>query len=122
MKIIESLSKEQMQQLVSSVNVVKASIESYLAKPDTECLKNRLCDVIDHAPNVCYLDPDVLDGYDIEVDEPHWVELDEDEQEYCNDNLKEIIRDIDEFQPYQLSFGSSGSILFTIFGDAYGMI
>ena len=32
---------------------------------------------------------------------------------------KEIVNDIDEFQSHQLSFMSSGSILRTIFGDAY---
>lgn len=119
MKIITNPTPQQEEQLNISIQSAQEYINAYKQQPDTELLKKKLCEVIDGCPNIAYLDPDVLSFYGIEVDDCKWVELDEGEMKMNNSNLKEIVNDIDEFQSHQLSFMSSGSILRTIFGDAY---
>lgn len=119
MKIITIPTHQQKEQLNISIQSAKEYINAYKQHPDTELLKKKLCEVIDVSPNIAYLDPDLLSCYDIEVDDSEWVELDEYEMEMNNSSLKEVVNDIDEFQSHQLSFMSSGSILRTIFGDAY---
>lgn len=119
MKIITIPTPQQVEQLNISIQSAMEYINAYKQQPDTELLKKRLCEVIDGSPNIAYLDPDLLSCYDIEVEDSEWVELDEDEMEMNSSNLKEVVNDIDEFQSYELSFMSSGSILRTIFGDAY---
>lgn len=119
MKIITIPTPQQEEQLKISIQSAKEYINAYKQQHDTELLKKKLCEVIDGRPNIAYIDPDVLSCYDIDVDDSEWVELDEDEMEMNNSNLKEVVNDIDEFHSYKLSFMSSGSILRTIFGDAY---
>ena len=119
MKIIDSLTKQQEEQLNVSIQSAIEFINAYKQAPDTQRLKDCLCKVVDGMPNVAYLEPDVLSCYDIEADESNWVECTEEEQKYSNESLKKIINDIEKFEPYQLSTMSSGSILRTIFGDAF---
>ena len=119
MKIITTPTPQQEEQLNTSIQSAKEYINAYKQQPDTELLKKKLCEVIDECPNVAYLDPDALSCYGIDVEDSQWVELNKDEMEENNRNLKDIVNEIDKFESFQLSFMSSGSILRTIFGDAY---
>lgn len=96
------------------------AIEVYKADNDDEAFKKTLCEVIDETPNVSYLDPDILyASYDMDFEESQWCEFTEEESSWDKKMLKELINDMDEFMGYQLSTESSGSILITLFGDAY---
>ena len=99
-------------------STIKA-IDTFKADGDIKAFKATLFSIIDQTPSMSYLDPDVLSCYDIEAENSEWVEFTEDENEWNNKMLKECIDEYKEFEPYQLSTGSSASILITLFGDAY---
>jgi len=119
MKTISFPTRNQVIQLSSCIKSAEEFINAYKQSPDEKLLKERLCQVIDKRPNIAYLDPDVLSCYDIEVNDSSWVECDEEEEQYDREQLKGIVNGLEGFEPHHLSFGSSGSILRTIFGDAY---
>ena len=98
------------------------AIEAYKQDGDINAFKATLCTIIEATPNVCYLDPDILSCYGIEVEDSCWCECSTEEQEECVRNLKELVNETEEFESYQLSEFSSGSILYTIFGDTYDQV
>ncbi len=120
MKVILTPNSDQLQQLRNCIDAAKNVITNYnQGLANTALLKDSLYQIIDKCPNVAYLDPDVLSCYDIDSDDSKWVESDDYETKQNAASLKEIVNEIEEFQSCQLSFASSGSILRTIFGDAY---
>ena len=119
MKVISTLTNEQEEQLNMSIQTAQEYVNAFKQQPDTAKLKKCLCKVIDEMPNISYLDPDVLSCYDIDSEDSQWVVANEEEDQYNRTQLKRIVNEIEEFKPCQLSLGGSGSILRTIFGDAY---
>ncbi|MBQ8969188.1 MAG: hypothetical protein IJ064_05610 [Bacteroidaceae bacterium] len=99
-------------------NTINA-IDTYKADGDIKAFKATLFNIIDQKPSMAYLDPDVLSCYDIEADDSEWVEFTDEENAWDKKMLKECIDKYKEFEPCQLSTGSSASILITLFGDAY---
>ena len=122
MRVILKPTSEQVKQLANSIQSAKAHISAYVMRKDTVGLKAALCDVIDSAPNLAYLDEDVLSCYGIEAEGCKWVVASSEEDQENRSELKRIVNEIEEFQSHHLSFASSGSILRTIFGDAYDAI
>ena len=120
--IIVTPTELQKEQLNNSIQAAMEAIENYKETQDGFHLKESLCKIVDEMPNLSYLDPDVLSCYGIEEDDNQWVECSKDELDESKKMLKEYINDIQQFQTHQLSFVSSGSILRTLFGDAYDEI
>jgi len=120
MKVILTPNSDKLHQLQDCIEAAKNVITNYnQGLANTALLKDSLCQIIDKVPNIAYLDPDVLSCYDIDSEDDQWVECNEEEMQRSCRVLKEIINEIDEFESFQLSFVSSGSILRTIFGDSY---
>ena len=115
MKIIE-ISNKQFLDYKNCMNLAKKAIQNYAG--DKAQLRAQLCHIVDIMPNVAYLDIDVLECNGIEAENSEWVECDESEMEYDNEKLKEIINER-EFDHCDLNLRGSGSIMFTLFGDAY---
>lgn len=121
MKIITYPNPQQEDQLNISIQKAKEYINAYKKQPDSKLLREKLCEVIDECPNVGFFDPDWLSCFGIEEDDSQWVEFEEDEMRENNIELKRVINDV-QFDCCNLSFMGSGSILLTIFGDAYDEI
>ncbi len=119
MKVV-TLSPKVEEQYLSLFEKTKEAIRAYKSNHDIVQFKSSLCGIIDDTPNVCRLDPDLLyASYDLDFDEGQWCEFSDEESGWYKEELKRIIRETDEFRSYQLSLHSSGSVLFTLFGDAY---
>lgn len=119
MKVVALTQKVKEQYHALFEKVINA-MKDYKANGDIEKFKGVLYEVIDETPNVAFIDPDMLyASYDLDYDESQWCEFDEEENKYSQDALKDIVADYDEFQSCQLTISSSGSILITLFGDAF---
>ena len=117
MKII-NLTPEMIARLNACIDTTIEFINDYKADSDREKLVKRLCLMVTAKPNISYLDPDILAMYGIETEECQWVEANADELKVDIEALTDIVTH-DSYEPHRLSIGSSGSILITIFGDAY---
>ena len=97
------------------------AIEDFKKDGDYKKFKTILCELVDETPSVSYLDPDILQCYGFEdYEESQWCEFtDEEEEKWCKEMLKREICEISEFTSCRLSIGGSGSILITLFGDAF---
>lgn len=119
MKIVE-LTPQVEERYQTLFQKVTNAIDEYKANRDDEAFKKLLLEVIDETPNVSYLDPDILyASYDMDFEGSQWCEFTEEEMNFDRKMLKELVDGMDEFMGYQLSTESSGSILITLFGDAY---
>lgn len=119
MKIVE-LTPQVEERYQTLFQKVTNAIDEYKSNRDDEAFKKLLREVIDETPNVSYLDPDILyASYDMDFEDSQWCEFTEEEMNFDRKMLKELVDGMDEFMGYQLSTESSGSILITLFGDAY---
>lgn len=105
-------------QFNACVDLAIAFINDFKEDGNREKFINRLNMVVMAKPNISYLDPDILEIYGIESENSQWIECNAEEIKDDNEALFDIIKN-DDFEPYRLSTGSSGSILISIFGDAY---
>ena len=122
MRVIESPTMKKKEQLQMSIQAAMEMINSYKRNPDDERLKQCLCQVIDDMPNVAYLDEDALACNGIDAPFSEWVELDEQDVQENRKRLKDYINGIDEFDSHLLSFESSGSLMYALFGEAFDII
>ncbi len=118
MKVVQLSSKVELQ-YINLFEQAKDAIRAYKSNHDISQFKSNLCKIVDESPHVALLDPDVLSCYDLDYDESQWVEFTDDEEDWSKGMLKNVINDYDSFEPCQLTLGSSGSIMITLFGDAY---
>lgn len=122
MKII-SLTPQIEGQFNGLIDETIAAIETFKKGHDKKQFKEALCEIIDRTPSVAFLDPDILyASYDIDVEYSRWCEFTDKEESRNKETLKELVNDMDDFASHQLSSVSSGSLLYTLFGDAYSEI